>query len=250
MTALAQAGRGHVARSGTPAARLHLGLLYCWRHGRWPDLDRPRRFTEWVQWRKLSDRNPDLARLTDKGRSKLIAAGVVGSEMVVPTLWMGTSLPVSPNWPMPFVLKANHGCGQYLVVRELADWDRACILAPRWLAGRYGAALGEWHYSAAEPALLVEPFLGDGDTLPLDYKIYVFGGRAVVVQLHEDRAGHHRWTQFDRNWRPLSKVASGRPAPASLDAMLEAAERLGAGYDFLRVDFFEIDGTFYVPAKR
>jgi len=227
---------------GSPIARLHLALMYRWRHGRWPDLTRPQRFTEWVQWRKLYDRSPDLARLTDKDRSKRIAAELVGEEMVVPTLWMGQSLPASPPWPMPFMIKANHGCGQFLVVRTKKDWDRARALAPGWLASRYGAALGEWHYSAARPALLVEPFLDGGDALPLDYKIYVFGGQAVMIQLHEGRAADHRWSQYDRNWRLLSKARSNLRAPASLGAMLDAAERLGAGHDFLRVDFYEIDG--------
>jgi hypothetical protein len=216
--------------------------MYRWRHGRWPDLDCPQRFTEWVQWRKLNDRNVGLARLTDKDHSKRIAAELVGDEMVVPTLWMGQTLPASPPWPIPFVIKANHGCGQFLVVRDETDWERARALAPGWLASRYGGLLGEWHYSIARPALLVEPFIGEDETLPLDYKIYVFGGQAVMVQLHEGRATDHRWSQFDRNWRPLSESSSDRRAPASLGAMLDAAETLAAGFDFLRVDLYEIEG--------
>lgn len=224
------------------AARLHLALLYRWRHGRWPDLDRPRRFTEWVQWRKLYDRCPERARLTDKSHSKALAAALLGSEMVVPTLWRGPVLPLEPAWPMPFMVKSNHGCGQFVVVRDRSDWARARTRAPRWMASRYGAALGEWHYGAAEPGLIVEPYLGTRQALPLDFKIYVFGGRAVIVQLHEERAGRHRWSQFDRDWRQLSTVPSMQARPASLDIMLVAAERLGAGHDFLRVDFYEIDG--------
>lgn len=222
--------------------RLYLGLIYGWRHGRWPDLDRPRRFTEWVQWRKLHDRCPDRARLTDKSHSKALAATVLGSEMVVPTLWWGTALPAEPRWPMPFIVKANHGCGQFIVVRNRADWQRARARTPRWVASRYGAALGEWHYSAASPGLIVEPYLGAAGALPIDYKIYVFQGRAAMVQVHEGRGGRHRWSQFDRHWRPLSTTTTDHPRPASLAAMLGAAERLGAGHDFLRIDFYEIDG--------
>lgn len=161
--------------------------------------------------------------------------------MVVPTLWRGQRLPVDPLWPMPLMVKPNHGCGQFIVVRSLADWRRARRRTPGWVASRYGAALGEWHYSAANPGLIVEPFLATPELLPLDYKIYVFGGRAVMVQLHEGRGEHHRWSQFDRCWRPLSTMASRRPAPVSLGAMIDAAERLGTGHDFLRVDFYEID---------
>ena len=242
MTALAH--RRPVAASAWPAlAALHLALLYRVRHGRWPALTQPRRFTEWVQWRKLNDRCPERARLTDKRHGKAVAAAALGPEMVVPTLWHGQVLPADAPWPMPFIIKANHGSGQYIVVRDAADWRRARARAPGWVAGCYGAALGEYHYRAAEPGLIVEPFLTTPEPLPLDYKIYVFGGRAAMIQLHEDRGGNnHRWSQFDRHWRLLSRQMSSRPAPVSLDTMIAAAERLGAGHDFLRVDFYEIDG--------
>ena len=241
MTALAL--RRSAATSQWPAlAAVHLAVLYRARHGRWPDLARPRRFTEWVQWSKLYDRCPERARLSDKRHSKAIAAAALGREMVVPTLWFGRILPEAP-WPMPFMVKPNHSCGRYIVVRDAADWRRARALASRWLADGYGAMLGEWHYRSAEPGLIVEPFLITPEPLPLDYKIYVFGGRAAMVQLHEGRGGHdHRWSQFDLDWRPLSRQTSRRPAPASLGGMLAAAEQLGAGHDFLRVDFYEVGG--------
>ena len=243
MTALAPAPRLPAAAARPALAAHYLSLLYRARHGRWPDLARPRRFTEWVQWRKLNDRSPLRARLADKLHSKAIAAAALGAEMVVPTLWQGRTLPAEAPWPMPLMVKPNHGCGQYLVVREATGWQRARAQTSAWVARRYGAMLGEWPYRSAEPGLIVEPFLVTPEPLPLDYKIYVFGGRAAMVQLHEGRGGaNHRWSQFDLNWRPLSRQTSCRPAPGSLPAMLAAAERLGAGHDFLRVDFYEVDG--------
>lgn len=223
-------------------AEARVALAYFWRHGRWPSLASPRRFTEWVQWRKLHDRDPDLARLTDKLHSKRLAAGVLGEAMVIPTLWQGIELPRDPPWPMPFIVKANHGCNQFAVVRDLADYARARRAAPGWLRSAYGGWLDEWHYRAAHRSLLIEPYLGGADALPLDYKIYVFGGRPVIVQLHEGRGHAHRWSQYDLDWRPLSTGASVTPPPASLDAMIAAAKRLGAGIDFVRIDFYEIGG--------
>lgn len=244
MTALAPAGRlPAAAAAGSTAAASYLSLLYLARHGRWPDLARPSRFTEWVQWRKLNDRCPVRARLTDKRHGKAIAAAALGPAMVVPTLWHGRALPAEAPWPMPFMVKANHGCGQYLVVRDAADWRRARARAPAWVARRYGTTLCEWHYRSARTGLIVEPLLATPDPLPLDYKIYVFGGRAAMIQLHEGRGGgDHRWSQFDRDWRQLSRHRSSCPAPGSLAVMLAAAEQLGAGHDFLRVDFYEVDG--------
>ena len=118
----------------SPWARRRVAITYRWRHGRWPSLDRPVRFTVWVQWRKLNDRRVDLALLTDKYHSKSIAQTRLPTDYLIPTLWLGLDLPEVAPWPMPFVVKANHGCNQYIIVRTGADYIRARKLAPRWLA--------------------------------------------------------------------------------------------------------------------
>lgn len=246
--ALALAAAGAVL-AGAPAMRwahLRVGLIYWWRHGRWPALDAPQRFTEWVQWRKLNDRSPARAMLTDKLHSKALAKARLGAAQVVPTLWSGDRLPERPPAEFPFIVKANHGCGQFAVVRDDADYAGARRRAPRWLDQPYGALLDEWHYRAARRTLLVEPFLGGRDAdLPLDYKVYVFGGRAEIVQLHAGRGSRHRWTQFDRAWQPLSRDPIHARPPVGLAEMLEAAECLAANEEFLRVDFYDIGGAVY-----
>ena len=65
----------------------------------------------------------------------------------------------------------------------------------------------------------------------------------MMVQVHEDRGDRHRWSQYDIRWKQLSSEKSAVSAPRSLTAMLGAAERLGQGHDFLRVDFYDIDGV-------
>lgn len=226
-------------------ARTRVSLAYRWRHGRWPDLDRPQRFTERVQQRKLFDRNLALASLTDKLKGKEVARERIGGSFVIPTLWSGKTLPLAPPGPLPMIVKANHGCNQSLVIRTARDWDEARRIAPRWLQRAYGQWLDEWHYRSARRLLLIEPFVGPDERLPLDYKFYVFGGRAELVQVHLDRGGsRHRWMQFDRQWRRLS-APDGTPdpaPPATLTQMLAGAERLAAEHDFLRVDFYEIGG--------
>ena len=220
-----------------PWARWRVALFYWWRHGRWPDLDAPQRFTEWVQWRKLNDRRHGLALLTDKAHAKSIAEARIGAEHVIPTLWLGEELPVTAPWSMPFIVKANHGCGQFMVVRDAADYARARAAAPKWLARAYGGPLDEWHYRAARRLVLVEPYIG-GAQFPFDYKVYVFGGRAEVVQLHVGRGHHHRWTQFSRDWTPLSDDPIKAEAPPRLKEMLAAAEAIAGPEEFLRVDFY------------
>ena len=230
-----------IPKGGT-LARLRISLAYWWRHGRLPNLDTPRTFTEWVQWRKLNERSLALAALTDKAIAKAHVAARLGERWIVPTLWQGRLAPTKPPWPTPFVIKARHGCKQYAIVRDVArDWPSALARTRRWTKGTYGGWLDEWGYSKNQPGLIVEPFVGDGEEPPNDYKIYVFNGIAEVVQVHTDRLTDHRWIQYDRDWNRISAGAD-LPSPKGLMAMLAAAETLAQGHDFLRVDFYDIPG--------
>lgn len=103
------------------ARRARIALAYRWRHGRWPKLERPELFTEWVQWRKLNHRADRFARLTDKLFSKALVERRLGPGLCVPTLWSGTVLPPDPPGAFPMIVKSNHGCGQIRVVRTLTD---------------------------------------------------------------------------------------------------------------------------------
>ena len=141
------------------------------------------------------------------------------------------------------MVKSRHGCRQTQVVRATeTDWAAVRRAAAGWMRSSYGGWLDEWGYRAVPRGLLIEPFVGEGSALPIDYKLYVFHGRVEAIQVHLDREGDHRWSLFDRTWRRLSAApARGdtRP-PASLQRMIEGAERLGIGFDFVRVDFYDV----------
>ncbi len=228
-------------------ARTRVTLTYVWRHRRLPNIERPKLFTEWVQWWKLRDRDHGLATLTDKIFAKAFAADRIGPEHVIPTLWQGHALPRQAPWPMPFIVKANHGCNQFVVVRNDADWRTALKRAPGWLSEPYGRWLDEWHYTQARRMLLVEPFIGTADSLPLDYKVYVFGGIAECIQVHVDRGVDHRWVQFDRQWQQLSSetIEGNIDRPKTLSQMLRAAEAIAGQRDHLRVEFYEVEGVMF-----
>lgn len=211
-----------------------------------PHLAVPGRYTEFVQHRKLYDHDPRYPPLIDKVAVKAAVAAILGPEWVTPTLWAGVSLPPRPPWPAPFVVKSRHGCNQRVFVRTgEADWPAIRRRAMRWMRSTYGNWLFEWGYQDVPRGLLIEPFLGDGGRLPIDYKIYVFHGRAAFIQIHLDREHDHRWIVFDREWRLVSRRTDDAVPlpPTSLDRMLTAAETLGRGFDHVRIDFYEIDGT-------
>lgn len=227
-----------------PSPKLRITLTYLWRHGQLPDLRNPKRFTELIQCRKLSDRNPQMAPLINKVTAKTVASRILGSDWVIPTIWTGSSLPVDPDWPYPVILKASHGCNQNAVCYSRSDYDQARKRATKWISKPYGLWLHEWAYRQVPRGFIVEPYLGDEETLPVDYKVYVFGGSATLVQVHIDRNRRHRWILHDREWKQVSQFGEGAmPSPKSLAKMLDAAERMAGAFEFARVDFYEIDGV-------
>ena len=174
---------------------------------------------------------------------KALVADRLGVEWVIPTLWHGERLPATAPWPTPFVVKARHGCNQTLIVHNaLNHWQDVRRRTDRWSDRPYGVWLDEWLYRHIPRGLLVEPYMGVGDRLPIDYKFYVFAGRVEYVQVHLARGERHRWLVLDRDWRRVSSPTDDPdpPMPASLSRMIAAAETLASGFDFARVDLYEI----------
>ena len=214
-----------------------------------PNFRSPRTFSERLQVRKL--RVPDLelyARLADKIAVKAYVSELIGAKYLIPTLWSGTTLPPrgERTWPVPFVFKANHGSGLNHLVRDPADlnWARIEALAAEWLTAPSQPYLHEIWYNHIPRQLLVEPLIGDG---PLnDYKFFVFGGRVHYAQVDSRRFTDHRRTFFSPSWEPQSFrlrfecEIDQLPRPTHLQEMIEVAERLGAGFDFVRVDLYDL----------
>ncbi|NIJ06700.1 hypothetical protein FHS31_000282 [Sphingomonas vulcanisoli] len=224
------------------AARVRIGLTYLWRHGRVPKLTVPTLLTELIQVRKLFDRDPRMPLLADKVTAKAFAASQLGREWVVPLLWSGIELPLQAPVDGPIVVKSRHGCNQNVFVRSgAADWRRARSSSAKWMRGHYGWWLDEWAYAHIPRGLLIEPMIGRDGELPLDYKVFVFGGQATHVQVHLDRERRHRWVLYDRDWHALGSDKSTVARPTALQAMLDAAETLAADFDFVRVDFYQPD---------
>jgi TupA-like ATPgrasp len=237
------------------ASRLRILLTYGWRHRRLARLDPPQRFTEWVQWRKLYDHDPRMPALADKLMVKRHVANILGHEWITPTLFHAQDLPEVARWKAPFVVKSRHGSNQNAFIRTgWEDWGAIRSRARRWMRRPYGLLLDEWLYRHIPLGILVEPFIGTGPTLPVDYKIYVFGGRAVCVKVDRDREQRHWRAIYDLGWQPVWSPPGWRhqPPPAALGQMIEAAEALGRGFSFVRADFYEVRGrprfgelTFY-----
>ncbi|HQL00300.1 MAG TPA: ATP-grasp fold amidoligase family protein [Smithellaceae bacterium] len=235
---------------------------------------RHRSFAWKVRRRKRLDRNPLLVTIQDKLKVKQYARerGVESAEVYFVTDQPQT-LPFD-RLPENCFIKANHGCGWNIAcidsrlyrfangnafirtdgtsaarkdIEKYSLTRAQCVdLCKKWLSLRYLA--NEWAYQDIEPKILVEEaFRQAGGGALRDYKIYVMDGivKAICISGALFRINHVDRLFFDRNWnlfretqtKPLLDEALYR-RPDKLDEMIDAAERLGRGIDFIRADLY------------
>jgi hypothetical protein len=227
--------------------KLAIPLHFRLKAGYWPNLRRPETFNEKIQYRKLYGDQETFARFADKLAVKALVRDVLGDSFVVPTLWHGKLLvpAAERDWPLPLVIKSNHGTGRNYFARSRGELENPKLdtLCARWLTARSHPHLKERFYELIDKRLLIEPLLGEN--LP-DYKFYVFAGHVRCVHVDTDRRTAHKRNFYDRKWRRLP-LALGYPPdareierPRHMETMIVAAEKLGAGFDFVRVDFYDL----------
>jgi hypothetical protein len=236
--------------------RIALKIQFFRGHGVLPNLTDPRSFSEKIQHRKLHDRDQSMALFADKEEMKRLVAGMVGDKAFTPkTYWVGANISALDfsSIPRPFVLKPTHMCGQ---VRFFGEGDPIDLQAirndcRRWLKTQYGAHYREWVYRGIPPRILVEEMLGEG-AAPSDYKLFVFGGKVEWIQVDLARFENHQRAIYDTFWNKLPAsilypVSTQEiPRPATLDTMISVGEKLGAPFDFVRVDLYEHRGRVAV----
>ena len=229
--------------------RLHYEAL-----GRYPDLLRPRRFSEKIQWRKLFDLNPVYAVLADKIAAREFIAARVGAGYLPEMLWTGEQpedIPFDTLEP-PYILKCNHGSTFNIIVSDNAEIDRAAIREKlrEWLAMDYGTIFHEPAYFSVKPQLLAERMLlGPDGTPSTEHKFFTFDGTARAIHSVSVNRDRERFDSFhDRDWRRLDWRGINPPVerelerPANFDGLLTLAEALGAGFDHMRVDLYDWRG--------
>ncbi len=235
----------------------------------------PRTFREKVRYKMLRDHRPLVITFADKIAVREHVASVIGEDYLptgYATLADPTELQTVPL-PSAFVVKPTHGSGAAIVVSESApaharlptepgSWSYSYVrpehagraqlarLGQGWIAQLYGQGPNrEWAYGHVPRRVIVEELLVSANGgIPDDCKFFVFHGKCAFVQVDTGRFGGRTQDFFDPQWThlPLSggpPWADPQPAPpVRLPEMIDIAQRLGTGTDFVRVDLYDVDG--------
>jgi hypothetical protein len=235
---------------------VYLRLGYRAFFGLWPDYRNPRSFNEHIHVYMLRCRDPMLRISADKIQSREYIASHVGPHLLVPLLGVWDSADDVPlaHLPRPYVLKPTAASGLVHFVREHdeIDEDELRAIMRHWIRRDYSHLHREWCYRGLPRRLMAETLLQiDGSSLPPDYKAYVIGGKVRFLQVDRGRFAHHTRNVYDADWQPLParwslEKHADDPRPTCLEQMIETAEVLARPFEFLRIDFYIVDGRLYV----
>ncbi len=226
-----------------------VNLVYFRCFGRFPNLRHPRTLSEKIAWRKLYQRDPLFPIFADKVAVKAEIAKLIGAQHVIETLWVGGNaedIPFDALKP-PYVIKVNHSNGGHAFVHIGQDINRGKIVASmREQLGRsYGYRYRQWAYWGIPHKIIVERMIQmPGGDIPDDYKLFTYHGRVHFIQLERDRFGGHRQNHYDREWNllPVKRIYPPTSEPVSkpenLGEIINLAEKIGAQFDFVRVDLY------------
>ncbi|WP_051227041.1 ATP-grasp fold amidoligase family protein [Butyrivibrio sp. MC2013] len=253
----------YILKSHLPSFLLPYAIKRQYRNvtGRECDLKNPVTFTDKIQWAKLNRRDPIIARLSDKIAVRDFIADKIGDEYLVPVIGGPYKRAEEIDFdalPDSFVLKANHGCGSNLVVRDKSSIDRAEVIrtANGWLSHNLAYDCFEMQYRDIEPRLYIEEnLLKEGMTDLPDYKFFCFAGKVFCLYVMADTYPVHtnaRVGILDRDFKLMPyRRAEFRPMteapekPRNYELMVEIAQKLSAGFSHVRVDLYNVDGHIY-----
>ncbi len=228
-------------------------LRYYKVNGCFPNFRSPTTFNEKVWHRLVYDRRRILTILADKYEARRIIETKFGSHHL-PQLIMvveDVNQIEFQKLPQRYVIKANHGSGWVYIVGNNQKINKQDIIniCQCWLAQNYYSRKGEWAYKDIKKKILIEELLLDGNELPNDYKIFVFNGKAKLVQIDIDRFGipKKQFLMVDDKIEGHDSYPHLDDVPISKDIkpMIEFAESAFPKMDFCRVDMYSIGGKPY-----
>ncbi len=234
--------------------------------GRNIDFDDPKTLNEKINWLKLYDRTPLHTICADKFAVREYIEKKIGETYLVPLYFETTkSKEIIPeNLPdIPCIIKTNHdsGGGIFVYDKNSINYNEAQKALQKRLKKNYYRTSKEWQYKNIKPCIIVEQLLQDANgNIPLDYKLHCFNGKVRMIQVDIGRGteNHHRnwyndqWEREPYKWS--SPKGEGKytdpsdedvPKPLTLGKMISLSNMLAEPFDYVRVDWYDVDGKLY-----
>lgn len=239
--------------------RLFIKLQFKKNMGFFPNLNQPKGFNEKLQWLKLNVHSSLHTQCSDKYEARFYIEKIIGKKYLIPLCYQSYELNdlIYDNLPdFPCVIKTNQDCGGLIFIRnkENFDWRKSKAFLNQRISNNHYYYSREWQYKNIKPCIIVEKMLLNNDgTIPFDYKVYCFNGKAKMIAVDQDRdksTKARNW--YDVNWRKHDIFWNTNgddrvlEKPLFLDKMLRLSEKLAKEFYFLRVDWYELNNHLFI----
>ena len=219
----------------------------------------PTGFCEKIQVRKLNSKSI-YSELADKYKVREYVKEKIGEEYLIPLYFAKEKITVEDLEKLPnsFVLKTNNGCKTNIIVKDKTKEDLNKIVKQmnKYTKRRFGYNSFEVFYNDIKPLIIAEEYIGDENSVPIDYKFHTFNqknGKFIIkIQADQGRfSGHHNREYFNESWQLEPYYNSERlkdykfEKPKNLKKMLEVAKKLASDFDYVRVDLYSVGNKVY-----
>ncbi len=240
---------------------LYLELLYYKNFHCFPDLKKPKKYTEKCQWLKLNYRLPEYSMMADKGTVKDFICNRIGSGYTVNTYGIYDSFEEIKfdDLPLRFVMKCTHDSGGIRICmdKDKFDYNEARRFFRKRLKHNYFYDSREYPYKNIKPRIIIEEYIENKTVGELrDYKFLTFNGVPKVMYIATSRFSDSDTVKFDfydmefRHLNLYHKGINNSPKevekPKNFEKMIEISHILSEGTPTLRVDFYETEERLYV----
>lgn len=192
--------------------------------------------------------------MVDKYEAKKYVADKIGEQYVIPTygVWNHFEDIDFSKLPSNFVLKTTHDSGGVVLINDKnnMDIDKTKDVLEKSLKNNYYYLCREWPYKNLKHRIIAEKMITN--TVPNDYKFFMFNGKMDSVMVCTNRAsGHPTFRFYDKEWnrllyqKPELEPESNVERPENYEKMIRIAEQLSENLVHMRVDLYNIDGQIY-----
>ena len=233
------------------------------------NLKNPTRYTEKLQHLRLYEypHNPLVSKCASRDGAREYLKELGLEEYLIPIYGIYDKFDDIDfdKLPEQFVMKCSHACAFNQIVLNKNNIDKKELgkKFKKWLKTNYGKKTMELHYSPIKPRIIIEQYIGEIDSLPLEYKIHCFNGKAKSLYVVSGRGKDIRYNNYYIDWIPFDesqfngwkKTEYEFKKPENFEKMAEIAEILSKKFPFVRVDLYNVNGKIYfseltfTPAK-
>lgn len=232
--------------------KLYYKIRYFIKFKHFLNFKNPITFNAKINYLKLYDRNPLYFKLVDKFEVRNYVGDKIGYEYLNKLIGVYEYVEEIDFKILPksFVLKATHGSSWVIVCenKQLLDEEIVKNKMQSWLNSDFYKMWGEWAYKEVKPRIICERFLRNENEISLlDYKFFCFNGEPKFVQVDLDRAAKHERNFYDLEWIRLPfglcypQAERDVDKPKNLNLMINLAKKLSNDFEFVRVDFYEVE---------